>query len=431
MITLTGEAVVLRTVIQGFIQQRKQEKLDKLKPDQIEEREKTEQKYAYHTWLADAARRSGQIQLVTHTIKHQHPDAKGSAINHKAVSPVHSGYVSSATLNNSGVLDVVGNAAALDVYKFLACECEGESLLMYVLRRDKDLIAVFSHPDAEEWVEAFAAIAGGNGQSSDAPRAHQLLKQVYWPLPDQDYHVLIPLYPSVLVQHVYQYVQHHRFSEEAKAARQARKDNLAHPVGTRDFPDLTVQQHGGSKPQNISLLNSQRGGNAYLFASLPPIWQRQEMKPPLKTDSIFARGYFPTRVQKTVNALKSFLTRVQDYKNVAIRNTRDNMVREIIDQLLAYAAQIRTMEPAWIENPDCRLNREECFWLAPGYADRDSEWQKARDEEDWALEIRKRFARWLNQALTTSTLRMADEEFERWQRDLKDEVAWLDREILA
>jgi CRISPR-associated protein Csy1 len=52
-------------------------------------------KYQPRTWLTDAARRAGQISLVTHAAKFTHGDAKSSSIYCETTDE---GYLSTATL---------------------------------------------------------------------------------------------------------------------------------------------------------------------------------------------------------------------------------------------------------------------------------------------------------------------------------------------
>lgn len=57
----------------------------------------------------------------------------------------------------------------------------------------------------------------------------------------------------------------------------------------RGYTNVAVQQLGGTKPQNISQLNSERRGNKGLLASLPPVWRSIELKPLLGSESLFPR----------------------------------------------------------------------------------------------------------------------------------------------
>lgn len=58
----------LRQFIESFIQERLQGKLDKLHPDEDDKRQTLLATHRREAWLADAARRVGQLQLVTHTL---------------------------------------------------------------------------------------------------------------------------------------------------------------------------------------------------------------------------------------------------------------------------------------------------------------------------------------------------------------------------
>lgn len=73
-----GDSPTLRQLIESFIQERLQGKLDKLKPDEDVKRQSLLAGHRREAWLADAARRVGQLQLVTHTLKPIHPDARAA-----------------------------------------------------------------------------------------------------------------------------------------------------------------------------------------------------------------------------------------------------------------------------------------------------------------------------------------------------------------
>lgn len=258
----------LKAVIAAFLQERLQAKLDKLKEGQDEEHQKLLETYQPQTWIADAARRAVQIQQVSHALKYTHPDAKGSNLYTTGNPLAGELTIGTHTLGDDKMPDVVGNAAALDVYKFLRLEIDGQTLLQRATAKDSVLNAVFSD-DAEtsaKWMEAFATLIEPKSQ----PASHTLAKQIYWPLDGGGYHLLAPLFPSSLANAVWNSLRETRFSDSAKAARDARRENKHHTEGYRDYPDYAVQKFGGTKPQNISQLNSERYGENYLLASLPP-----------------------------------------------------------------------------------------------------------------------------------------------------------------
>ena len=279
-----------RNAIEHFLKERLDAKLDKLPPDDPKRDELIAQ-HARETWLADAARRVAQIQIVTHTLKPIHPDARGTNLFRAPHElPAHR-EVGSHLLSQEFSSDVVGNAAALDVFKLLKLPVDGRPLLAWMQDSDPDLFAALSDEadQASEWLTAFTGITAPRNAT---PSSHALAKQLYWlagedPADDAQYHLLAPLYSSTLAHAVFQTINEDRFGEAGKLARQARYAQRDHDTGYREYPDLAVQKFGGTKPQNISQLNSERRGDNYLLASLPPIWQSAAVKPVFGAASLF------------------------------------------------------------------------------------------------------------------------------------------------
>ena len=67
----------LRAAMEQFLQQRLEGKLEKLSDDDPK-REALQAQFQFETWVSKAADRAIQIQLVTHSLKPIHPDAKGT-----------------------------------------------------------------------------------------------------------------------------------------------------------------------------------------------------------------------------------------------------------------------------------------------------------------------------------------------------------------
>jgi CRISPR-associated protein Csy1 len=325
--------------------------------------------------------------------------------------------------------DVVGNAAALDVYKFLRLTVDDRSLLERAIARDPafaDALSEYS-TQAAEWMATFAALPDPKGK----PASHKLAKQIYWPLGNGTYHLLAPLLSSSLAHAVHKRISEDRFSEAAKAAREAKRKGENHPQGYRDYPNLAIQSFGGSKPQNISQLNSERRGQNYLLASLPPIWRSAAIRPPLKTETVFAR-YFERRrkVQRLVEALKKFLRRVADAKNnERIRAMRHQLMADLCDQVLQMAAELRELEPCWSAGMECRLNLAEQCWLDPERYLTDEEFAICYRRGDWKDEVCLRFANWLNGRLKTDKTLFGGSEALEWKGMLEQELKLLREEV--
>lgn len=428
IVALTASDV--RQAIGEFIQTRLQAKLDKLKDDQHEERAKLLEAHAPEVWLADAARRVGQIQQVTHAIKYIHPDARGT--NLFSAGNLHAGdqYVGTHVLRDVLEPDVVGNAAALDVYKFLRVEVAGRSLLTLALERHpalRDALSVDA-AKAEAWMSAFAGLVEAKGK----PASHTLAKQIYWPLGDGQYHLLAPLFPSSLVSAVWREVREYRFSDPAKAAREAARNKLPFAHGYHEYPNVVVQKFGGTKPQNISQLNSERYGENHLLPSVPPSWQSAAVRPPLNTESIFVRGFASQRsVRDAMDDLRSYLQRVKNVNNKPVREGRARRVQAVFDALLHYAVSLWGLAPGWTAETECRLSAEEQCWLDPQRSLLDEGFAERYRQSDWQDQVCRRFANWFNARLFDAGkgLSVGENEAFEWSRLLDQELTMLHREL--
>ncbi|HRX70993.1 MAG: type I-F CRISPR-associated protein Csy1 [Candidatus Competibacteraceae bacterium] len=428
---VTGDTEQIRQAIIAFTQDRFQPKLDKLKDGDDEARRKLLAEHEPQAWIADAARRVSQIQQVTHALKFTHPDAKGSSLS--APGNVQAGefLIGSHTLADSLPPDIVGNAAALDVYKFLRLEVDGQSLLDRAIAGDPALASALSDDAdlAAQWMAAFATLPEPNGQ----PATHKLAKQLYWPLGEGRYHLLAPLFPTSLAQVVWAGIRKDRFSDEAKAAREAQREKRAHPNGYCEYRNLAIQKFGGTKPQNISQLNSERHGENWLLPSLPPNWQSDPIRSPFFTESVFSRRFGNRRdVKELTRILRDFLRSVAkpDFNNIRIRNKRAELVGYIRDELLQFAAEIHEIDGGWSQDERCRLNAAEQCWLDPKRASGDEAFAARWRRGDWQDEICQRFGNWLNAAISDDKKTpMGQAEAEAWQAVLDDELRMIRLEL--
>ncbi|MGV0958697.1 MAG: type I-F CRISPR-associated protein Csy1 [Limnohabitans sp.] len=242
------EVAALRGLVDGFIQERLQLKLDKLKGDDDEvqaQRLSLQQAHVRETWLADAAKRVSHIQLASHTLKPIHPDARGTNLYVDQLVCSDAKIVGTHTLQGQRADDVVGSAGALDVFKFLKLQHMGQSMLARLARKDDTALQALSSDaqEATQWAQAFAGIVDGKGGAA----SHTLAKQLYFPLPDDGYHLLAPLFPTALVHGVHTHLQEARFSDAAKAARASRRAKEPHAHGYCDYPGMAVRNMGGQQ----------------------------------------------------------------------------------------------------------------------------------------------------------------------------------------
>lgn len=431
---MTGTTLDRRSEFQNaiarFLQERRDAKLEKLTPDDPKRDELIAQ-FIPETWLDDAARRVGQIQAVTHSLKAIHPDARGTSLYRPPDQLPVRDEIGSHVLGPDFVGDVVGNAAVLHFYKFLRVPVDGRSLLDWMLAGDTDLKAAMSPKPAlaEAWIEAFVGLVQPRGAAATHTRA----KQLFWltgsnAADDADYQLLAPLYASSLAQSVYLSVQESRFGEAAKAARQAKREQRPHDSGYADYPNLAVQKLGGTNKQNIGQLNVERRGGNYLLASLPPRWKSEAVKAPWGIDSVFPRFARRDEVRRQLRALALFLAGNPD-PTMDTRDRVEEHVDALAEELASFAAELhQALEPGWSADERCALPDEECLWLDPDRgdperADTDPDFHKRWLKMDWPALIGKRFGNWLNSRLD-GKLPVGSVEQRQWSRLLLLDVEW-------
>lgn len=430
----------IRALIEQYIQGRLNEKIDKLKPEDTTEREKLLEKYEPETWLEEASLRVNQIRLATHTPKQHHPSSKASAIFYAQAQQTHD-YIGSAGISLEP--DVIGNAAVLDVFKLLRQKFNEISLLERLLMADADFIAALAtKPEqAEIRYQRFVAF-------STAPKelnAGRLSKQVYFPVEKDGYHILVLLYPSALVHRIYQNILADRFSDNSKLLREARFKKLYKKQESREYPTLLVHNYGGSKPQNISQLNSDRRGAMWLLPSMPPVWQGQIVELP-KTNSVFT-GYLSNRkdVKPLLNAIVYMYRHEYGVNNIEFRDKRNELVEQLADCVIDMSFELQqSAHSGWTLEESRQFNRAESFWLDRGYreslfdkedqgtlTDEEKEWLVAYRERDWHTEVGLNFGVWLKKVLTIrgKLPDLDDNEARVWSLALREKLQLLQEEF--
>ncbi|WP_226101904.1 type I-F CRISPR-associated protein Csy1 [Dickeya oryzae] len=396
----------------------------------LQQRREIEQAYEVRTWLTDAASRAGQISLVTHALKFTHSDAKGSSVF--STTPATATDVLSTASLAQPAIDAVGNAAALDVAKLLQTEHQGDSLVAALQRGDhRALEALAENPEQlTQWLAGFGQVL-----SDKQPSSHKLAKQIYFPVGDGEYHLLSPLYSSSLSQALDQRLNAVRFGEQAKAIREARYEKRWHDGVDVSYPGIAVQNMGGTKPQNISALNSARSGRSYLLNCAPPQWLSQ-IKLPLEHDTIFrVRGEVDALTYTARREMQQFLLSVKEVENNRdIRNQRRRYLDRLINTLFDYVATVQNLDKAgW--STYSQLNFPLQLWLDPRRCQQDDAFRYAREGGDWKEQVAHEFGQWLNDRLHHDKLIFGEVERREWstaalfKQRLRENERWLKEEL--
>lgn len=339
-------------------------------------------KFSLEQWLPDAAKRGSQLSMVSHPSKFSHPSAKTSNILVSAQLR-SDGYLRSGNVDYQ--LDVFGNAAAMDVYKFLMISLSnGKTVLENLEQDDKIVKSLLSRLSVnyEELKINFLSIKAIDEQI----KTDRLVKQVYFPTEASEYHVLSILTPSGLLTEVKQRIDDLRFSENTKQAKEDKKKNNYNANGFADIYDLTIMAYGGTKPQNISALNNQNEGKAYLLPSIPPVLEKRNVR--LPRFDFFKQCLYRKNFQESFKNLHKLMQ--LEINNVNIRNAIDKTIGFIVDEVLFTAFKIRQYEDGWsMGSTYSNLPLAQKIWLDNAYH------AKGLEQSEWRDEISQAIARWV------------------------------------
>ncbi len=380
---------MLDPVIIDFLENKKQDFIKKkIKTNTTEEMklrfmQEASDKFFLENWLNDASSRAKQLSLTSHPAKFVHPNAKASSI------------IANSPKNNDGLLrsgnvevdlDVFGNAAALDVEKFLRLKLQDNKTILQHLEQQTPAIKEQFKTKKRSFSDIrkdFLLI-----KKSDLNQTSEKLKQVYFPV-HGDYHLLSILPPSGIIYKLKHKINQLRFSNENTRLKEELKKSAPAPISGKfnELFDLTSIGYGGTKPQNISTLNNQNGGVSFLLSSMPPKLKKRKVQPPKYNffDDCLWTGLFD-------QDFMSFHQVLEDRKNnIMIRDKRDEIVINSITKVKRLVDQIRD-NGHWSDS-ETYVNLElwQKIWLDEKYATiRDDNKQNI----DYQTKAQSYFANW-------------------------------------
>ena len=344
-----------------------------------------ERLFSLEEWLPSAAKKAASRAFTTHPSKFSHPSTgigKNNKKNQSYVTPViyknHftcNGFLISG--NTESALDSVGDAAALDVDAFLSLVTkDGRTLLAHLEANtalSKMLLSIKS-VNYEELRNSLLAMTAGGSDSVTSSK----VKQVYFPV-NTDYHLLSLLTPSGIVFDLRKRLDTLRFGDEVKLARDARRKNEFYENGYREIYGLTTIGYGGTKPQNISVLNNQNGGKTHLFSSTPPVLKKRSIH--------FPRQDFFSQSVRYRDCREIFLNLhtlyQKDDNNIRVRATRDEFYLGVLDYIVERMWQLRAVANEQYNAEYHQLPKSQKIWLL----DEDDNEKARNSSDDWLEDI--------------------------------------------
>ncbi|MCG8535817.1 MAG: type I-F CRISPR-associated protein Csy1, partial [Pseudomonadales bacterium] len=331
--------------------------------------------------------------ISTHPCTFSHPSARknknGTTSSVIAKSPREAdGYLRAGNVDAQA--DALGNAAALDVHKFLSLVTEDGRTVLEHIENDSDLgraLLSISSESYDKLKSGFMAMA----QSDDKPVTSSKIKQVYFPV-EEGYHQLSILSNSGIIFELRKRIDALRFSDSVKEGREARRNNLYSENGYSEIFDVTTIGYGGANPQNISILNAEKAGTAHLLFSVPPILERRDIKFP-KTD-FFTQSLRYYDCKSELERLDKIfkIEREGNIPLAKIRKGRDRCLRDILDIVLQNMIAVRSVSNTQFFSEKSKLKQWQKIWLCEQHQ------QERRDQDEWLDALCKQVAAWINKA---------------------------------
>lgn len=385
---------MLDPAIETFFAERKEGWLKKNIKPSMDEREVSEKQqlcdeiFSMEAWLPDAANRAGQMALATHPCTFSHPSSRKNKNGY--TTPVIAdaksdidGYLRSGNVDVE--VDALGNAAALDVHKFLTLQMKDSRQLIEHIRDDTALAVELLSISTENYQalkNGFLSMleSGGTAETTTSSK----IKQVYFPVND-GYHQLSLLSNSGVIYELKKRIDSMRFSEGVKELRNNKRSNSYSEHKYLELYNLTIIGYGGTKPQNISVLNNKNGGKTYLLQSMPPTLKKRNIRFPRQ--NFFKESLPEYEYRDVFHALhKLFKTA---YNNQHIREGRDYRLQSLIDLIIDRMWALRAVCAEQYQPENSLLKPHQKIWLV-------AEHHQAREEEnDWLDKLCAEIAGWI------------------------------------
>lgn len=361
------------------------------------------------TWLNEWTSKASDISFASHVAKLTHSSSKSSSIL-DLTTQSSPRYLTTNSLQSPEIDTASSNAASLPIADILKLSVNDVSVLECIKSGETDFLKHITDDDKtiNTWCKVLKQAYDSTQKSS-----YFLNKQVYFPVGDNRYHLLLPLTSSSLVQAIHREHQKY-FTDEAKEDRKLRKNQKYSANEVRSYPNKAVIHVTGSNHSNASALNGQRGGRVKLFPALPPQWQSRNRSIARKT-SLFDEQ-LSYRLKNQIDDLKNYLHVLKKQQLSISKPDRNGAVvgklTAISDEFFNYILEIQLQEVAgWTIDSD--LPVEQQMLLEPNREDEAA--KVAKLAKDWLTMLSQSYARWLNKQLNNKQLGLTKIQAQLWR----------------
>lgn len=247
-------------------------------------------------------------------------------------------------------------------------------------------------------------------------QSYFLSKQIYFPIGDNEYHLLLPLTSSSLAQAIHEEHQIYFNKEQTKAREQQRAGKYSATTVVR-YPQKAKLNITGSNHSNASSLNGKRGGKITLFSAQPPQW-KQSPKSFGSADNEDFFKHLTFALQDDIGELRNYLTLLKNKKLSNSKPERANAIHrkvEAISHTLFDTVILINQNEAENWTISSKLSLPYQLLFEPYRNDKSAKAEKVTKE--WQVTISKSFGIFLNKQLNRkSKLNLTPIHSELWAK---------------
>ena len=380
----------------------------------------------YEQWVDWALAFGDGSYLATHIAKLTHSSSKGSSIDFRyfeSCNKYSDEYIT--TDNHLSYLDTAypdnKYSSISQLYNLTVQGC----LIGDLLREDGK--QYLSHLTKDLELLKFWSDSLSQKIKDESKQSYFLSKQVYFPIADNGYHLLLPLTSSTLAQELH--LEHKkRWEEPYKTAFEQRSNKKYSDQIVSTYPNKASLHVTGSNHSNASSLNGKRGGRISLMATLPPQWNTK-LPSYIDQHSIFSR-LLAYELRDEISELSNYLLALKN-KELSVSGPKRNAailakLRAINGQLFNYIEAINDSESDKNWTLASKLDIEYQLLFEPWREDEAA--LALKKNNDWQNKISQDFGRWLNQQLNKNKqLKLTPVQAVLWADcfllDLKESIA--------
>ncbi len=368
----------------------------------------------YEKWIDWALKNGRGIYLATHVAKLSHSSSKSSSIDYRYYNgekEAKKGYISTL-VNESLIIDRAYPDNALSSIAALYNILVGDYYIGDLFRCDAfPFLKIFTNSEkkARQWSKLFRL-----NIREDEKNSHFLSKQVFFPVNEERYHLLLPLISSSMVHELYLKFQEF-FDAGSVQAKKQRKNKKYHPDLVVSFPNRANLKVTQSNHSNASSLNGKRAGRLTLVSTIPPKWTGKQTLP-LHQTNLFDRnlGY---KLRAEIKDLQDLL-RVIKAKEIGLKKPEmyHAIVKDVNNIALALFDEINKInllseQKGWTINSNFPLHQQ--LFFEPEREDETALVEK--NTRQWLEQITDDFSAWLNVQLKHKVLNLTPVQQRLWK----------------